>query len=40
VVVVVVALTPVVVLAGLAVLFLLLPVLPDSWTDSWVGIQP
>jgi nitrogen fixation/metabolism regulation signal transduction histidine kinase len=36
VVVVVVALTPIVVLAGLAVLFLLIPVLPDSWTDSWV----
>jgi hypothetical protein len=35
-VVVVVALTPIVVLAGLAVLFLLIPVLPDSWTDSWV----
>ena len=37
---VIVALTPVVVLAGLAVLFLLLPVLPDSWTDSWVGVHP
>jgi hypothetical protein len=39
-VVVVLALTPVVVLAGLAVLFLLLPVLPDSWTDSWVQVHP
>ena len=34
--VVVVALAPIIVLAGLAILFLLIPVLPDSWTDSWV----
>jgi hypothetical protein len=34
--VVVVALTPIVVLAALAILFMLIPVLPDSWTDSWV----
>jgi hypothetical protein len=40
VVVVVVALTPVVVLVGLTVLFLLIPFLPDSWTDSWVEIHP
>jgi len=40
VLVVVVALAPVVALAGLAALFLLLPVLPDSWTDSWVQFHP
>ena len=38
VVVVILALTPVVVLAGLAILLLLMPVLPDSWTDSWVQL--
>jgi len=38
VVVVIFALTPVVVLAGLAILLLLIPVLPDSWTDSWVQL--
>jgi hypothetical protein len=38
--VVIAALTPVVVLAGLALLFLMLPLLPDSWTDAWVGIHP
>jgi hypothetical protein len=36
--VVVVALTPIVVLAALAILFMLIPVLPDSWTDSWVQL--
>lgn len=39
-VVIIAGLTPVAVLAGLTILMLLVPLLPDSWTDSWFGIHP